>query len=50
MSNTLICTLFVLGGGAAFAGTLWDLIRGHRDLKRAEQEARRMNHTQKLDR
>ncbi|MDE6499306.1 MAG: hypothetical protein K2K83_01195 [Rikenella sp.] len=50
MSNTLIYLLFILGGGAAIAGTIYDLTRGHRNLREAEREARRMNRTQKFTR
>lgn len=50
MNNVLIYLLSVLGIGAALAGAIWDWTRGHRDLKSAEHEARRMNHTQKFNR
>lgn len=50
MNDTLIYLLIALGIASFWAGTLWDLTRGHRNLKRAEQESRRMNHTQKSDR
>lgn len=50
MSTMTFYLVIVLGGLAALAGIASDLTRGHRDLKNAEREARRMNHTQKFDR
>lgn len=50
MNDTLIYLLVALGIASFCAGTLWDLTRGHRKLREAEREARRMNHTQKFDR
>lgn len=48
MSTATFYMVIVLGGLAALAGIASDLTRGHRDLKRAEQESRRMNHTEKI--
>lgn len=50
ITDLIFYGLVILGGGAVLAGTLWDLTRGHRNLREAEREARRMNQTQKFNR
>lgn len=48
ITNFVFYSLIILGGGATLGGVVWDLTRSHHNLKCAEQESRRMNHTEKI--
>lgn len=51
LTDFIFYSLVILGGGATVGGIIWDLTRGHRNLRReAERESRRMNHTEKISR